>query len=163
MKVKIFSFESCFRYVFWNMYDSKSKFALISIQSPDKNDGVLFTKTDNCKDVLTLYFEDVVEEDIYGMENLIIFNNSHADEILRFINDNTEVDYFIIHCHAGVSRSSAIGKFILEYFNEDSKWIDESKIKDEVNGNVINKYYPNQLVYKTLKLQEKNNGKWLNK
>lgn len=148
MKIKILSFQQAFEYMFWKEYKTEDKFALISIQESSKNSGIQFIPNDNCKDVLTLYFDDLCPKDALGLNDIKVMTLDDAKNIIKFIEEYKEVDYFVIHCHAGISRSSAVGKFILNYFNEESKWIDEAEYI--CVGRNIKKYLPNQYVYTLL-------------
>lgn len=57
--------------------------------------------------VLNIRFDDIQEPE----EGLVLFNEKHAEVLIRFILKNLEKD-FIIHCTAGISRSGAVGEFI---------------------------------------------------
>lgn len=47
-----------------------------------------------------------------------MFDETQAAEILDFIKAiDPDKDSLLIHCHAGISRSSAVGYFIMDYFN----------------------------------------------
>ena len=56
---------------------------------------------------------------------------------------NNQNKNFLIHCHAGISRSGAVGLFIRDYFD----WAD----KEYFDTNVMGKIHPNANVYKELK------------
>ncbi len=87
-------------------------YAAISIQDTCGGGfGFEFKKNKYCKDVLTLYFDDI-EEPEYGLK-LISFPQAIA--IVKFIKAHAEdVDTLLIHCFAGVSRSRAVGVFARE-------------------------------------------------
>ena len=73
--------------------------------------GFELKKNKYCKDVLTLYFDDI-EEPEHGLR-LISFPQAIA--IVKFIKAHAEdVDTLLIHCFAGVSRSLAVGVFSRE-------------------------------------------------
>lgn len=73
--------------------------------------GFELKKNKYCKDVLTLYFDDI-EEPEHGLR-LISFPQAIA--IVKFIKAHSEdVDTLLIHCFAGVSRSRAVGAFARE-------------------------------------------------
>jgi len=55
-------------------------------------------------------------------EKYICFNDDHAKQIMDFLTEvEDKVEKIIVHCHAGISRSAAVAKFIAEkyslYFN----------------------------------------------
>lgn len=87
-------------------------YAAISIQDTYGGGfGFELIKNKYCKDVLTLYFDDI-EEPEHGLR-LISFHQAIA--IVKFIKDHSEdVDTLLIHCFAGVSRSRAVGVFARE-------------------------------------------------
>jgi predicted protein tyrosine phosphatase len=105
---------------------------VISISNP--GDAYADIVETNLIDVLYLFFDDIVTP----MPGYVAFNESHAIEILKFWNRyQNEVDLFIAHCNAGMSRSpgviAALNKI---YNNDDLHWF---KMKS-----------PNMLVYKTI-------------
>jgi predicted protein tyrosine phosphatase len=48
------------------------------------------------------------------------FDKEHANQIIKFVSElPNEVDSVIVHCHAGISRSAAVARFIADmYFLE---------------------------------------------
>jgi hypothetical protein len=69
-----------------------------------------------------------------------VFTPEQGKEIWNFVEkiwDN--IDLLMIHCHAGASRSPAVGKAITEVY-DDPKWL---RFYDSI-------YMPNKLVYETL-------------
>lgn len=87
-------------------------YAAISIQDTYSGGfGFELKKNKYCKDVLTLFFDDI-EEPEHGLR-LISFPQAIA--IVKFIKAHAEdVDTLLIHCFAGVSRSRAVGAFARE-------------------------------------------------
>lgn len=87
-------------------------YAAISIQDTYGGGfGFELKKNKYCRDVLTLYFDDI-EEPEHGLR-LISFPQAIA--IVKFIKTHSEdVDTLLIHCFAGVSRSRAVGAFARE-------------------------------------------------
>ena len=92
---------------------------LISICNPN-----LITNIENHRwtDILALQFDDATPEarvsDIFfGREN-VLFDNSHANEIVTFIKRHHESKIqreLFVHCYAGLSRSTAVSKTCIEY------------------------------------------------
>lgn len=68
--------------------------------------------------------------------------NEQIEQIKNFILDNKDKK-FIVHCSAGISRSSAIGMYIEEILNNDEN---ERKINQDL---ILNhwRYSPNKIVY----------------
>ena len=96
---------------------------IVSISSiwEDDNDLPVDYKKNGVKDVLHLKFNDTE----YGLANHITRND--ATQIVRFVESwKNRVDTVIVHCHAGISRSSGVGAAILEYLTGDAAIIFES-------------------------------------
>lgn len=73
--------------------------------------GFELKKNKYCKDVLTLYFDDIEETE----HRLKLISFPQAIAIVKFIKAHAEdVDTLLIHCFAGVSRSRAVGAFARE-------------------------------------------------
>lgn len=106
---------------------------LIRIKEPNSKLARLKHKKDY-KDILTVSFEDIPFES----EKYITFNEKIAKSIIRKINSN---DYkeIIVHCKAGISRSSAVMIGIAKILNM-------SQLEDFIinSGHFI----PNELVLK---------------
>lgn len=83
----------------------------------------------NCQSVMSLKFSDVSRReyedlkriDKHESDKVTLFDESHAKQIIEFIdNDNKLLDHLlIVHCHAGISRSGAVGLFACRYLNLD--------------------------------------------
>ena len=73
-------------------------------------------------------------DDYSDMPTLIV------DKLLYWLDNNAKsVETIYVCCDAGISRSPAVAKFILEYFNKDSLWINNHF------------YHYNKELYKRLK------------
>lgn len=67
------------------------------------------------KDVLNLCFGDYTPDD-KDLDNEKLFSEGQAKQVVEFVDKyKDEVEMFILHCDAGVSRSGAIGTFIQRY------------------------------------------------
>lgn len=141
-KVLVKSVFDAFEYVMDHYYcfgqlslaEQQDTFAVISIQDAVTGGfGVQFQETRFCKGVLTLYFDDIVQE----TEGAVLFDSSHAAQILDFIEAHKDVDTLLVHCYAGQSRSMAVGVFAVKLLGGD-------------NRSYFVKAAPNQHVYKTL-------------
>lgn len=69
---------------------------------------------DGWERVLRLEFDDIdIEEEPYQM-----FTEQQAREVIAFVQDCTlcGIDGILVHCHAGVSRSAAVSKWIADRY-----------------------------------------------
>lgn len=111
------------------------RYAVISIQDTHTDGfGFQFTTNQFCMDVLTLFFDDIER----AVDGARLFSEEQADQIIRFIQKNIEVETLLVHCYGGESRSRAVGAFALEMLGESSKELLEGG-------------HPNRYVYHTLK------------
>jgi predicted protein tyrosine phosphatase len=95
--------------------------AFISITNPI---GKHFFKN-NYSNVLNLEFDDATDEENLrrvreGLEELTLFDEEQAIEIINFIEQNKHVETFYVHCLAGSSRSGAVGVFINDLYGDES-------------------------------------------
>lgn len=71
------------------------------------------------KDVLNLCFGDYTPND-KDLDGEKLFSESQAKQVIEFVDKyKNEVEMFVIHCDAGVSRSGAVGTFISRYLELD--------------------------------------------
>ena len=121
------------------MVQRDDAYAVISIQDAQSDGfGFEFTESRYCREVLTLKFDDV-EGDVPGA---VPFSEAMAEEMIRFILRNRNVDTLLIHCYAGQSRSRATAAFVVKMFGkDDSAYFEGGR--------------PNRLVYELLE------KKWL--
>jgi len=128
------------------------KYALISIQEPDIGNGFIFTPNDVCVDVITELFSDVDQEMVERCErtgrteglhlNYVLFNCLMARRIIEFVDKHiktNDVDYILIHCWAGISRSAAVAAALHKFYSGSDMIIFKSKL-----------YSPNMLVYRVM-------------
>lgn len=103
--------------------------------------------------VLSLMFDDVEESDeqeILERFHYIVFNEDMAKEIHDFVERIDKNKTLYVNCHAGVSRSGAVGIVLNEYFNrflENNK--DDYEYFFENNKQII----PNSTVSRILKYE----------
>ena len=110
-----------------NRVEPSNKIAVISITSKGDDPACIPNGFSN---ILRITFDDLYEETmnvnvgsipdaaIEGpllWHNIELFDVHHARTILNFIN-NLECKNIIVHCHAGISRSAAIAKFISQFY-----------------------------------------------
>ena len=76
-----------------------------------------FENFTNNKNLLKLWFDDFSKPTTWnGMEDKL-FTADDARNVVAFIKEKQDdVDTFIVHCTAGISRSGAVGMFIKDYF-----------------------------------------------
>ena len=108
------------------------------------SEKVVFNKNNCLKSVLRLNFDDVDAE----CDNAV--SNSDAEKIVNFVTAwKNEVDLIVVHCEAGVSRSSGVCAALMLWLNGSDKLVFDNPF-----------YKPNMKCYRTvlnqiLKLQEK--------
>lgn len=116
------------------MAEKQDTYAVISIQDTHTEGfGFEFKKNKYCKDVLTLYFDDIVKD----VEGAVMFNKEHAEKIIRFVKKNKAADTLLVHCYGGESRSRAVCAFVAKMLGTD-------------NSKYFETGHPNQVVYDTL-------------
>lgn len=91
--------------------------AIISISEPSLKGEKGYHYLKNNKNVLNLDFHDIDEP----CKDYTHFTKEMAKEIIDFVNKNEDKKTLIIHCHAGISRSGAVGLAINEYLGQDYK------------------------------------------
>lgn len=96
---------------------------------------------ENRVDLLQLEFWDIsTSAESLGLrgEGILSFEEDHATQILDFVHDMwDQVECFLIHCDAGLSRSPAVAAAIERiYYEDDQYW--------------FNTKTPNMLVYRKL-------------
>jgi predicted protein tyrosine phosphatase len=125
-----------------------NKIAFISIIEPD---GLVIFEKDYLN-FITLQIWDIEEEIEYNNKILKPMNKDQADKIIKFIMKHIyNVNSFIIHCSAGISRSGAIGVFILDYLQSreySRERIERFKI---INPNILPNRYILNLLNKTIR------------
>ncbi len=101
---------------------------------------------ENFVEVLRLNFHDISSKYTYEPELLkeagyILFNESHAKQILAFINSEEVggVDTLMIHCAAGISRSAATAAAIAKTLGMDYQYYF-----------TCGKFIPNRHVFNTI-------------
>lgn len=135
--------------------DILNNFNVISITEPKENvfnDNLLSLYNNSLKLVFSDIRRDIdkliSETNNVNDKNQLIelkkteITNEQIEQIKNFIIDNKDKK-FIVHCSAGISRSSAIGMYIEEILNNDEN---ERKINQDL---ILNhwRYSPNKIVY----------------
>lgn len=74
--------------------------------------------------ILEIHFNDINEEDDYwGLSQkeeheMKLFNERHASMIYSFLDKHPDRGQIVVHCNAGVSRSSAVAMGIAEHYGD---------------------------------------------
>lgn len=85
--------------------------AVISITSSNQDYASI---KDGWSSILRVVFDDI---DDSKDESLKIFDVDHANQIINFLDTlPNHVNFLLIHCQAGISRSTAVAKFIADYY-----------------------------------------------
>ncbi|MFE8701219.1 hypothetical protein ACFYKX_11490 [Cytobacillus sp. FJAT-54145] len=115
MKVHIFSQDACLRY----QPDAQGKTVLIRVKDPN-DDFPLHPHQDRFSDTLHLAFHDLTQDDADRMFPIQVnlFQDFHAQALLTFFQTHQDADTFVIHCHAGVSRSAAVGICLARFLRQ---------------------------------------------
>ena len=105
------------------LVERSDTYAVISIQDTHTGGfGFTFAKSEFCRDVLTLYFDDITRE----VEGAVLFSDEMAGQIIDFIEKNIDVDTLLVHCFAGQSRSRAVAAFAMQMLGDDySKYLEQ--------------------------------------
>lgn len=155
-KIKVMGYMEAFRYVYNHCgYDKNKDFAILSIQEYDQDTmGIEYKPGGHLKAALNINFSDInsISLKMDDKPYVKLMTDEDAVKIKNYIdslNKRDNIDELIIHCHAGVSRSSAVAAAILKVFNNDDS--------DIFNAGI---YAPNMFVYnKILKVYGmENNG-----
>ncbi len=124
-KVKIVSqdlFEAICEDKGWNDSKVPNDIAFISIIGSEHGRNVFIGNErthwfkEKHENVLNLEFDDVEVEFEYKGGVILPISEEQAKETFDFIEYNLGKD-FLIHCKAGISRSAAVGRFIVEMYD----------------------------------------------
>lgn len=110
------------------------KIAIVSITCLNDTLPEFNTGNEDILGILELHFNDI--ETQYG--NYQIPKKEDFKDLKSFIDKYKDLaDEIVVHCHAGISRSSATASAICRYLNIDDSFIWDSGL-----------YHPNRLVFK---------------
>lgn len=130
----VFNEENACKYV---DADNK-KYAVISILSNEEAD---LSEDDNRIGLLRLKFHDIDAFSYSNLKdhpNIKIFSKKQAIEILNFYDCyKDKVDYFVVHCEAGISRSAGVAAALCY-------------IKCGRDDYYFTSHIPNRYVYRTI-------------
>lgn len=99
--------------------DIPEDFLVISITDPTDINGreqrvARIPATKNCRGIIREQFHDIEE----SREDGVLMDESQAKRIVRFVLDNaSKVRTIVVHCEAGICRSSAVAAAFSMFFN----------------------------------------------
>lgn len=134
-KIDIMSKQQC---TVFSTKDLKEDCIIISINDTGCNTVIFDNK--NILDVLKITFDDLEKEPKNKENKYKLFDIHIAEEIKNFIGKfKNKMGHIVIHCTAGISRSSGVAAVLSRYLNGTD---------NHVFG--CGEYHPNKLVYKTM-------------
>jgi predicted protein tyrosine phosphatase len=135
-----------------NNIENVSDTAIISITCGDNSNDMFIANKHGINDehyfkqnhsnVLNMEFYDIDKEVEINGKVYVPFTTEQANRIIDFIEVNKNKHY-IIHCHAGISRSGAVAQFITDFYG----WADKSTFRYQYSQRIV----PNTEVTKKLK------------
>jgi predicted protein tyrosine phosphatase len=122
-----------------------SRCALISILNFDDTHTIV---DDIPGKSMSVFFDDIGHYDVIpgGLmdhySKLTLFNEDHAKKIIDFQKTlGPEIEYIIVHCTAGVSRSGAVATFFQDMYNigndESNEWFAKNNRQIIPNRHVL--------------------------
>lgn len=113
--------------------NDKQNYIIVSINESNGKPNHFCRENKYLKDVLYLFFDDI-DHEIEGYQTM---TNNDAEKVKKFIDIwKDKISNIIVHCHAGISRSSGVACAIARYLNGDDLYIWDK-----------GKYSPNKLCY----------------
>lgn len=110
--IQVFSLMDCVRFVVEGAFFEP--YIIISIQdTQNKGFGLQFTPTNYCKDVLTLYFDDI-DRDSQGLQ---MITPAMGEQIIKFVESYPYINHIVIHCLYGQCRSKGVGAALSKVYN----------------------------------------------
>lgn len=101
----------------------KVPFAIISVVSPEFEEYNI-PYNPFCKDILYLRFHDVDSSgNVIGsfneiQEKIKPISDNDIQQIFEFIEKNKDIEDWIVHCEAGISRSAGVAMALSEIMND---------------------------------------------
>jgi predicted protein tyrosine phosphatase len=93
-------------------YEPTGREVCISVTDPAKVPARL---SDRFAAILRLSFTDITEP--IGHPDYVLFDETHARAIVRFVQQWPDVDRIVVHCRAGLGRSPGIAIGLTELFS----------------------------------------------
>lgn len=100
--------------------EDRTKVAFISINETFSNDDKPLFNEDR-DNLRVLFFDDVTEDIQLNWGVAKAFTKEQGKIIIDFLNKMKDRDTLIVHCHAGISRSGAVGQFAADFYGIDYK------------------------------------------
>lgn len=141
-----------------NREDPCANTAIISITSPGDFQARIKT---GFHDILRLQFDDIYEEIIQEMigaipdvdntsagifwHHLRLPDANHAKTIVDFLN-RIQCERLIVHCHAGISRSAAIAKFVSDRMGAELEEFEDTSCANKRVLRLLNKIYDGDVI-----------------
>lgn len=134
-----------FNYAFIEILDTTKSKKPFNDHSNGNNTALFINKHSN---VLVLSFDDIEKDFVSNGHKYKSMSERQGKKIFKFIQNNIDKDKFIVHCTAGISRSGAIGRFIIDFlkykgyhtcFPEHNNIYPNGHVSRILN-NLINKY-----------------------
>lgn len=92
---------------------------------------------DDWKDILLVKFDDITSDlyelSDYGEVSYKLMDFDDAVEIDNFIKKNIGEE-FVIHCDAGISRSTAVASYMEKYYDYEIEWYSTGDTKDDLKN-----------------------------
>lgn len=134
-----------FNYAIIEILDTNRSKKPFTDHSNGSNTAIFSKKHPN---VLVLSFDDIEKDFVSNGHEYKSMSERQGKKIFKFIQNNIDKDKFIVHCRAGISRSGAIGRFIIDflkykgyytYFPEHNNICPNAHVSRILN-NLVNKY-----------------------
>ena len=112
MKIKVLP-RSCFAEVMGTLQEIEllETHRIISLNNSSGSSAMPPFSDLHSKNLLCLTVDDIV----WKIRGMVLFNQDHASQIWNFVYHGDLP--IITHCHAGISRSGAVGEVLNWYFN----------------------------------------------
>ena len=163
--IEIYSREEFDKFISNNGINNNICYIGIISSNDDYTEYPLFKYKYKFGNNIIMMFDDI---DLFGLEKMFpengpynsVFNKFQASHLFDFILKNINKSKFIIHCDAGISRSTSVGLFIskmfdyINYFKNMSITFKDIPIKLSCYVKFLNQYafrkHPNKMVVKLL-------------
>ncbi len=132
MNIQVFNREA------FEHYRTDHSHIAISITDPNSKPAKFVNENDSLLDQLELQFYDLDRDTGQFPYSRFTFTEANASKILHFVvKYENAVDTILVHCEAGISRSSGIAGALSLIYNGDDQ-------------HFFSMYLPNILVYRTI-------------
>ena len=139
--IYVMSYKEAFDYVYNHSTPNNppNSFAMISIREEEPGRAAFqYIPNGNLKYVLNIYFSDT-EVPTHGCRLMSDADAVRIKEFVERLVKKNQINFLIIHCYAGISRSAAVAAALEKVYNsDDSKYFSGDR------------YVPNPYIYKTM-------------